>query len=227
MNRIEDLPFKFNFRGDSPTIYQMDVNQMKWREDLSFEIRFHDERDDRDFPFQWPANPTAEVTECNRSALLTKFLKVRDNAKAILEIGICRNAGDSFTHVFLKNKKPETIYVGIDLDDKSFLNDQSKNIHTIRGTSSSVLKNMRTCYDLGIKEFDFIFIDGWHSVNQVLIDWEYTRWLSKDGIVGFHDTSMHPGPQRFVAALNHNKWNVEQNACYEDFGIGFAWKKSN
>ena len=150
---------------------------------------------------------------------------MRDSCKAILEIGICRNKKESFTYVFLDNKKDETIYVGIDLDDKSFLNDPDKNIWTIQGDSSSITEAMEIFKDLGITEFDFIFIDGYHSINQVLIDWEYTRCLSSNGIVGFHDTSAHPGPMNFVAALDRKIWNVEENLCTLDYGIGFAWKK--
>jgi len=59
----------------------------------------------------------------------------------------------------------------------------------------------------------------------VLIDWEYTELLSQDGIVGFHDTSAHPGPYWFMKNLNTEKWNVEENVCPADHGVGFASKK--
>jgi len=78
---------------------------------------------------------------------------------------------------------------------------------------------------IGIKEFGFIFIDGWHSINQCLDDWEYTNILQSDGVVGFHDTSCHPGPAAFVKALNKDMWEVEENLTPEDYGIGFAWQK--
>lgn len=197
---------------------------MKWTDDLSYDIKTYTDFDDQDWPDVYCSSPT-EVTDCNRAALLERFLRVKDTAKAVLEIGVCRNKEDSFTHVFLKNKNSKTIYVGIDLDDKSFLNDKENCIYTIQGTSSDVENNMNLCRNFGVEQFDFIFIDGWHSINQVLIDWEYTRWLSPTGIVGFHDTSGHPGPRRFVSALDKNKWNVEENLCVFDYGIGFTWKK--
>lgn len=203
----------------------MGFKKMKWHEDLIFDIKVHNEMDDLDAPFSLVGSP-AEITDCNRYALLERFVRVRDNATAILEIGISRNGADSFTQVFLKNKRPETIYVGIDIDDKSYLNDKTNNIHTIKDSSSNVLSNINFCQSVGVKTFDFIFIDGWHSINQVLIDWEYTRWLSSNGIVGFHDTTGHPGPSRFVRALNRNKWIVEENCCPNDYGIGFATKRS-
>jgi len=74
-------------------------------------------------------------------------------------------------------------------------------------------------------EFDFIFIDGWHSINQVLADWEYTNLLTDGGIVGFHDTSCHPGPHNFIKSLDKSKWDVIENCCPQDWGIGFARKK--
>jgi hypothetical protein len=202
---------------------------MKWKIDLIEDIRFNSALDDADggvFPHPLGYDGSrGEFTLENRNLLKEYFMHVKDQCTAILEIGVCRNNQDSSTHVFLENKNPETVYIGIDLDDKTFLNDPAKNIHTIQGTSSDVEKNMELIKSLGVTEFDFIFIDGWHSVNQVLIDWEYTRWLSSSGIVGFHDTSAHPGPVKFVRALNREIWNVEENVSPEDHGIGFAWLK--
>lgn len=198
---------------------------MKWIEDLVDDIRTFTPLDDQDGP-DIPVSSPVEVSDCNRASLTERFLRVRDNAKAILEIGVARNQHLSHTHCFLGNKRDDTIYVGIDLDDKSFLNNPSKNIHTIKGSSSDVDKNMEFCKSVGVTQFDFIFIDGWHSINQCLIDWEYSKWLSDDGIIGFHDTTAHPGPRRMMDAFNRNKWVVEGNVCtINDYGIGFVWKK--
>lgn len=201
---------------------------MKWEQDLVYDIRMDDpDFDDRDgvarHKIPW-ANGTTEVSPCNLASLRSKFLPVVDSCRAILEIGINRNGDGSFTQVFLKNKRVETIYVGLDIDDKTYLNDPSKRVYTIRNDSSYIDVNMIAARNFGVEEFDFIFIDGYHSINQVLRDWEYTRFLSPKGIVGFHDTTAHPGPSRFVKALNREKWNVEV-MCPDDFGIGFAWRK--
>lgn len=205
---------------------------MKWQKDLIKDIRTLTSYDDQDgsdekiphpYAHLWPWD---EVTDANRKAITERFLRVRDTCAAILEIGVCRNGGNSFTHCLLENKKPETIYVGIDLDDKSFLNNKEKNIYTIKNTSSDVEGNLKKMKEeFGVTELGFIFIDGWHSINQVLIDWEYTQLLSPNGIVGFHDTSVHPGPYNFVKALNRDIWEVEENLCPTDYGIGFCWKK--
>ena len=202
---------------------------MKWQQDLVRDIRTHTEFDDQDGPnFSVPhleGRTWKEFSECNKLALHERFLQVVDFAHSILEIGVCRNNEESSTHVFLKNKKKKTFYVGIDLDDKSYLDDQENNVYTIKNSSSNIDENIKIIAELGITNFDFILIDGWHSINQVLIDWEYTRWLSPRGIVAFHDTQAHPGPVEFLNALNTDKWKVVKNVCRYDNGIGFVWPK--
>jgi len=203
---------------------------MQWEQDLIRDIRTGTDYDNKDGDGGIPHPdmsrwPWREVTEDNRVAFTERFLKVRDNCQSVLEIGVCNNLDESITYRFLENKKPETIYFGIDILDKSFLNDTTKNIYTIQGSSSQVEENIEKMKSLGVKEFGFIFIDGWHSINQCLIDWEYTKLLAPNGIVGFHDTSVHPGPYHFIKALNKDIWEVEENVCTSDWGIGFARKK--
>lgn len=202
---------------------------MKWETDLIKDIRTNTDYDDVDIwdphPQGYHKHSPVEVTDCNRHSLLQQFMRVRDGAKAILEIGIGRNAEQSFAYVFFNSKKKDTVYVGLDIDDRSFLNDSEKNIYTLVADSSNYDENLAKFKELGVEKFDFIFIDGWHSINQVLRDWEYTNLLADGGIVGFHDTSCHPGPYNFVNALDPEKWVVEKNMCPNDWGIGFAWKK--
>jgi len=205
---------------------------MKWEQDLIRDIRWPDGQNNDDdgnqagriIRDQQSMYPHDEFSVCNRAALTEKFLSVKDQVTAILEIGVCRNGNNSSTYTFLNNKNDNTAYVGIDLNDKSFLNNQEKRIYTICGNSSDVDQNIETMKSYGITELDFIFIDGWHSINQVLIDWEYTKILSPNGIVAFHDVSEHPGPYLFTRNLNLDVWNVDI-CCPDDWGIGFAWRK--
>ena len=88
-----------------------------------------------------------------------------------------------------------------------------------------VADNLAKIKEFGVTNFGFIFIDGWHSINAVLTEWDYTQLLAQDGIVGWHDTTQHPGPHYFVKALNRDKWHVEENVCPTNHGIGFAWRK--
>jgi predicted O-methyltransferase YrrM len=204
---------------------------MKWEQDLVGDIRTYTEFDNddgndsrrivRDHPSGYPHD---EFSTCNKAALMEHFLKIKDEARAILEIGVCRNGSESSTYCFLNNKLDETAYVGIDLDNKSFLNNEEKRIYTIQGNSSNVDQNIEIMKSHDITELDFILIDGWHSINQVLIDWEYTKILSPGGIVAFHDISEHPGPHLFIRNLNKDVWNVDL-CCLSDWGIGFAWRK--
>jgi hypothetical protein len=199
---------------------------MKWETDLIKDIRTGTEFDDIDYPTGHSLGYSGlEITDCNRSSLLEHFLKVKDNAKSILEIGIGRNENESFAHVFFNNKNQDTKYIGIDLEDRSWLVDCGENIYTIQGDSSNYKENVKIFKTMGVKKIDFILIDGWHSINQILKDWEYTNLLSPKGIVAFHDVSCHPGPYNFINSLDESKWNIEKNCCYEDWGIGFVWKK--
>jgi hypothetical protein len=211
--------------------------KMKWEQDLTKDIRTFTEYDDRDGADLHPLgygpylNESGdvvypeEVTYCNRYHLLEQFNKIKNNCKAILEIGIGRNGDKSFAHVFIKNKTKDTVYLGLDIEDRSFLDNKENNVHTIQNNSSNYQENVDLFKKIGVEKFDFIFIDGWHSINQVLKDWEYTNLLTDSGIVGFHDTSCHPGPDKFINALDKNKWNVIKNSCPGDWGIGFAQKK--
>jgi hypothetical protein len=130
---------------------------MKWETDLIKDIRSNTVHDDTEaginhFLHIWPEigndpcvlNPFdgTECSECNKEALLQQFLKVRDNCKSILEIGIGRNGENSFAHVFFKNKKEETKYIGIDIEDRSWLVDYGENIYTIQGSSSNYDENV-------------------------------------------------------------------------------------
>jgi predicted O-methyltransferase YrrM len=195
---------------------------MKWEQDLVNDIRTFTAHDDLDAA-SWMAS-SVEVSDCNFAVAKSKILSLKNNCKAILEIGISRNGMNSITQAFLQNKLDSTIYVGIDLDDKTYLDDKDKNIFTIRNNSSAYEENIAKFAEFGVDKFDLIFIDGWHSINQVLDDWEYTNLLSDDGIVGFHDINAHPGPYQFLSAIDTNKWNVERY-CPNDWGIGFVSRK--
>ena len=198
---------------------------MKWQEDLLIDIKtYNDTQDNLDSP-NYDSNfrmPTNEFSTCNKCSLTNSFLKIRDKCNCIVEIGVHRNGEYSSTHTFLDNKNKDTIYLGIDTEDKSFLNNQDKNQYTIQTNSSNYDEIVSYLNTLGCDSIDYLFIDGWHSINQILQDWEFTNILSSHGIVGFHDVSYHPGPQRFIRSLNLSKWQIDM-CCISnnDWGIGF------
>lgn len=195
---------------------------MFWQNHLTRDPRTFTEYDDVDSPERIVS--LIEVSACNYAMLEQHFLLLRDKAKAVLEIGISRNGDKSMTQAFIRNKLDSTIYVGIDIDDKSYLHNQKPNVHTIQRDSSCYEENVADFRRFGVDKFDFIFIDGWHSINQVMRDWEYVRLLADGGIVGFHDTNAHPGPKHFLEVLNRDLWNVNY-CCKLDYGIAFATRK--
>lgn len=220
-------------------------NYNKWEEDLIKDIRFYDYRDDMDWNNgDFPGIPTRDISvfhplynyqitqsECNLYNIRNYFLKIKDKCKCILEIGVDCNFTPtemSSTRTFLECKNQDTFYFGIDIEDKSYINDESKNIFTLKTDSSNIERVFDFVKSKGIDQIDFLFIDGWHSINQVIKEWEYTKYLSDFGIVGFHDTAIHPGPHLFLKNLNRDKWEVVENSCshrINDYGVGFAWKK--
>ncbi len=83
---------------------------------------------------------------------------------------------------------------------------------------------------LGVSQFDFIFLDGWHSVNAVQKEMEYAEFLAPGGIIGFHDVNHHPGPIYALQNLDPNVWNIEifrseDGNPMNDFGVAFISKK--
>jgi hypothetical protein len=203
----------------------------KWKEDLVCDIRTgNTEYDNSDGPFgnllDIPKYNSVEFTLCNHNALERALNECGSQLKYVLEIGVCRNGNQSSTYTILKylSKYNDSVYLGVDIEDKSFLNDQTKGIFTIKENSSNYENIKNKLDELKINELDFIFIDGWHSINQVLDDWEYTRLLRGGGVVAFHDVTSHPGPHFFIKNINTDKWKVVGNLCSQDHGFGYAVK---
>ncbi len=86
-------------------------------------------------PFELVGNK--EFSMCNQAALTEEFTKVKDQTKVIVEIGVSRvtynqTYDQTSTSIFLRHKSPETIYLGIDIDDKTFLQGLGRNIFTLQ-----------------------------------------------------------------------------------------------
>jgi hypothetical protein len=192
---------------------------------LSYLPSFKDESEnDVDWPRCFDVNPQGypiEVSDANKEALDDILSNV--NVKNVIEIGIARNDARSFTTQLLYAKKG--IYCGIDLDDKTFLNDDLNRVYTIRANShdqSTIRSYLNT---IGLKKCSVLFIDGWHSVNTVINDWKYTDLLDDKGVVIFHDTNYHPGPNLVVPAIDRSKYRVVKYCDGGfDWGIAAAYK---
>ena len=106
------------------------------------------------------------------------------------------------------------------MEDKSHLDDPARRVFTVRGDSSDRHAVFALMDRLGLPEIDFLFIDGWHSVNQCVRDWRYTDRLSARGIVMLHDTNVHPGPVTLFDAIDEKPF-TKIRYCTEgpDWGI--------
>ena len=204
---------------------------MQWQQDLIHDIRTFSEKDDIDDPIGFGPpydsllkrpNPYQEFSEMNHMAIEIAINACDKKPKYFLEIGVCRNFNKSSTYTIFKNLPEDGIYLGVDLDDKSYLSESRNGIHTIQESSSSYDVVINKLNSLNIHSLDFILIDGWHSINQVLSDWEYTKILSPGGVVAFHDVTAHPGPHAFINALDKSKWVVQPNLCPNDYGFGYC-----
>jgi hypothetical protein len=145
----------------------------------------------------------------------------------VLEIGVSRNGPGSFTNALLSVKPDNIPYLGIDLDDKSYLDDPEKRIHTIRADSFNQYEVREKIAAIGMEKISVLFIDGWHSLNTVINDWTYTDFLSDNGIVIFHDTNGHPGPTVFLHAIDPKCYRVEKYLeDRNDYGVSVAYRIS-
>jgi len=153
------------------------------------------------------------------------LMEMGDRCRVILEIGVARAKKNSSTNVILECKSPEAVYVGVDIKRKRLT---GENVHTLAIDSSETEKVMQKIEELtGKREIDFIHIDGWHSVNQVVKDWKYAQYLSSRGIVFFHDTNYHPGPVEVINAIDRTEFKVKKYFVdkSDDWGVSVAWKR--
>ena len=164
-----------------------------------------------------------EVTQRNFDFM--QELSARYATHGVIEIGVSRNGDGSFTKAILDNKPDDVPYLGIDIEDKQYLNDDSKRIYTIKENSFNQVAVRNYAKEIGLENVSLLFIDGWHSLNAVINDWMYADMLSEDAIVVFHDTNDHPGPTSFLPAIDKTKFRVEKHFENEnDFGMSVAYK---
>ena len=175
---------------------------------------------DLDFYFR---SCTTEVSASNFSLVSEKCRQHMSHG--IVEIGVSRNGSGSFTQALLNNKPDEIIYLGVDLDDKTYLNDPTKKIFTIQENSFNREKVRDYMKEIGLDKISILLIDGSHSINAVINDWQYTEFLSDDGIVIFHDTNYHPGPLVLLKYIDPTIYRVEKYfEGQDDYGVAIAYK---
>lgn len=182
---------------------------------------------DSDSPSQWPGEgwDGREFSKCNQEELKRVLLKVKP--RAILEIGVSRLTTNKYentsTAIFLNHKEKDCVYIGVDIEDKSYLT--GDNVFTLKEDSANIELILQFARSKGVDLFDIIFLDGWHSINQVMKEWEYRHFLNKGGVIGLHDTNYHPGPKFLLDTIKDSReWKVEK-CCLLDWGITFLYKQ--
>jgi hypothetical protein len=184
--------------------------------------------DDQDHPIFDHYYPSVECTDCNLEIVRNVVASMEGKLDAIMEIGIARpsNGYQSFSHVLMSQKKNSCVYLGVDIDDRSYLDQPERNIHTLRSDSFDQSRVRVWISSLGVGQLDLLLIDGWHSVNACINDWRYADLLSPHGVVIMHDTNSHPGPVCLFEAVDSDLFVKERFCTGHDNGIAVLRRKS-
>lgn len=180
---------------------------------------------DRDDP-AWGWHNGPEVSDCNLGVVADVMRKIGSNCRVVMEIGVHRNEGRSMTNILMDNRPPNSIYLGVDIEDKSYLNNHDKKTFTVKCNSHDQLIIRNKLRSIGAESIDVLMIDGWHSVNTCVNDWKYVDLLSNHGVVILHDTNAHPGCVALYDAVDEELFNKER-FCIDpsDMGISTFWHK--
>lgn len=96
-------------------------------------------------------------------------------------------------------------YTGIDINDyrKLDFNKAGKGWNFILGESINVLKTMPEHH------FDFIFVDGDHSWENILPEFkEIERVIKPGGVIAYHDSIHIPDVKKLIEYAHHYKYNT-------------------
>ena len=195
-----------------------DIYGLKYRPSLEPHIS-----DDTDWLGKPDPEPPFHFTPLNHEALTYAYGKLTAPPKLIVEIGVNRSESYevSSTSTLLKLKPDECMYIGMDLVDKSSINSVEKNVFTLRCDSADYQMLYKLMDWYGHEQIDFMFVDGWHSVNQVIKEWKYWEKMIGNGVMAFHDTNYHPGPVALLDAIDTDIFSVEWFGRGEsDWGVG-------
>lgn len=148
--------------------------------------------------------------------------------RSIVEIGVSRDGyNESSTKILLDNKHPDCVYLGIDIEDRTFILDKGTNVNFLQHSSWDVEHNMSVFSQLGQPYIDLLFIDGDHSINAVLQEWDYAKYVNPNGgVIVLHDTNFHSGPWCLLKALDPNLFTINKYCVsYNDYGIAVLRRK--
>lgn len=175
-----------------------------------------------------PRKISQHFSDNDHAVLKSALLSIKDTCNFILEVGIARKGRKSSTYTLLDNKRDQCIYLGVDLRAGTFLLNYTTNVYTLQTNSSNIEQICDYIKEIsGRMVVDFLHIDGWHSVNQILDDWRFAEFVSDNGVIVLHDTNVHPGPVELVKAIDREIFFVEKyfEDRKDDWGITVVRKK--
>ena len=169
---------------------------------------------------------TSQIIKTQLNSILAKKNKIN-----IVEIGVCAvknndTINNSTTGLFITNKRKQDFYIGIDILQRNTWNDTENNVYTIHSPSEYFDKNINIISDIGVNEIDILMIDGWHSMEQLYKEWQYTRILSSVGIVIINSVNLYPGPYYITKSIDDTKYDIYRYLFdVKDNGICVAVRK--
>ena len=163
---------------------------------------------------------TENILKQHLTALFEKKEKIN-----ILELGVADgNTNNSTTKILISNKRPQDVYCGIDIIQKNAWN--GENINIIHSPSEYIDINIDRLNSLKVNEIDMLVIDGWHSMEQLYKEWQYTRILSNVGVVFINSVNLYPGPYYISKSIDDTKYDIYRYLSdVKDNGICVAVRK--
>jgi len=161
-----------------------------------------------------------EMSDMNLSKVREFFGRLV-SPRLVVEIGVMRNPGIQNTTQTVLEMKPDTCaYVGIDIEDRSYVKKYGTNIYTLQidSAKTSEIKEYLSRFNTPI---DYLFIDGLHSIYQVGKEINLISLVRRGGVIGFHDISVHTGPNAWMEAFDPEKFEIYKFHAEGDWGIGF------
>ena len=124
-NYINKLPSPYYFCDYTPSFKRIEDNTKDFIDDF--------------VPLTRPV--ANEMSNMNLNVLLQHLIGLGDTCKFIVEIGVMRDRNKQNTTLqFLKQKVKDCIYLGIDIEDRSYILSLADNVHFLRTDSGDLNK---------------------------------------------------------------------------------------
>lgn len=150
--------------------------------------------------------------------ILQNIAKNNSEKSLVMEIGVDEMSdkhgpdwnGVALTNIMLHAREENIHYIGIDVRDCNHVTKKAKGVDflqadtreqiLIENTVTNLAKNLQI--ENYKKPVSLLLIDGNHSLNLTLNDFEYSRLVHNEGFMFLHDTNVHPGPSVLFDAID-------------------------